>query len=127
MVLWAALIAAVGHAEAVGGAAVLVVDDQGMRPVNDDDVGAAGIIAVGRGRDPDDFVPAGEDDDVLPIVLVAAREAPWNDLVLFEVVLVPGREVSPPVRDTAESWAYMTAQIPLLQREREYTLLFSNW
>lgn len=76
VILGVALIAAVGHSEAVGGAAVLVVDDQGVRAVDDDDVGAAGILVVGRWRDPDDFVPAGEDDDVLPVVSVAAREAP---------------------------------------------------
>lgn len=85
------LVIVVGKAEAVRRDAVLVVDQQGAPVLGREAVAGVLVVAVAGGRDAEDGVVAGEDDDVLPVVAVAAQEAAPEGLVLFEVVFIPGR------------------------------------
>ena len=69
-------------------AALLVVDDIGVGPVFGGVRPAAVLAVAGSGGVNDLFVP-GEDDYVLPIVLVAGTPGAMSSLVLLEIVFVP--------------------------------------
>lgn len=73
---------------AVRGHAVLVVDNVRVRAVNQEAaVGRMLVLAVARGRHADNLIALGEDDNVFPVVAMAAQKGSVNGLVLFVIDL----------------------------------------
>lgn len=68
------VVALVGNSEAVGGSAVLVVDNLGAQAILAEAVGGGAVAAVARGGHALHLVVLDEDDNVLPIVAVATEE-----------------------------------------------------
>jgi hypothetical protein len=81
-------IVVVGEAEAVCANPVLVVDELGARAVGGERIAGTIVSTVARGGNADNVIALGEDDDVLPVVAMATKEATHDGLVLLEVVLV---------------------------------------
>lgn len=81
-------VVAVCEAEAVSADAVLVVDELWPRAIGGELVAGLVISTMARGRNADDSVALGEDNDVLPVVAVTTEEASANGLVLLEVVFI---------------------------------------